>query len=509
MAVVRTRTVTLIATTGRVIEVEADVGHGQARFHLIGLPDTHLPEIQDRVRAATINSSLPWPKKRTTVSLYPASLPKRGTHLDLSIAVAILAATGVIPAARIAATFFLGELGLDGRIIPIRGVLPAVLGAAATGDAEVVVPTANASEAALVPGVQVVPVDDLQQLVTWLRDDRQQLPPIPASVAPPSGTEVDLADIAGQAQARKALEISAAGGHHLLMIGPNGSGTTMLAERLPALLPDLDPQDAYEVTALHSIAGTLPPHPPLMTRPPFISAHHTASPAAIFGGGRTVARPGVCSLAHRGILYLDEAPELPRSVLDGLRQPLDAGQVTIARSAGTLTFPARFILVLAATPCPCSAPASIEHSCQCSTAVRRRYLARLSGALGDRIAITVALTPPRSQNVAARRERRENSRAVAERVLHARRRAAQRLAATPWRTNAEIPASALHSDFRLPDAALKPIAASADRGALSARGADQILRIAWTLADLTGKPAPDHDDVAAALALHHGDDVRT
>ncbi|WP_219505204.1 YifB family Mg chelatase-like AAA ATPase [Nonomuraea ceibae] len=509
MAVVRTRTITLIATTGRVIEVEADVGHGQARFHLIGLSDTHLPEIRDRVRAATINSSLPWPKMRTTVSLYPASLPKSGTQLDLSIAVAILAATGVIPAARIAATFFLGELGLDGRIRPIRGVLPAVLGAAATGDAVVVVPTANASEAALVPGVQVVPADDLQQLVTWLRDDRQQLPPIPASVAPPSEPEVDLADIAGQAQARKALEISAAGGHHLLTVGPNGSGTTMLAERLATLLPDVEPQDAYEVTALHSIAGALPPHPPLMNRPPFISAHHTASPAAIFGGGRTVARPGVCSLAHHGIRFLDEAPELPRSVLDGLRQPLDAGQVTIARSAGTLTFPARFILVLATTPCPCSVPADVEHSCQCSTAVRRRHLARLSGALGDRIAITVALTPPRPQNVTAPRERRKNSRAVAERVMHARRRAAQRSAATPWRTNAEIPASALHSDFGLSDAALKPIAASADRGALSARGADQILRIAWTLADLTGKPAPDHDDVAAALALHHGDDIRT
>ncbi|MEV4083407.1 YifB family Mg chelatase-like AAA ATPase, partial [Nonomuraea fuscirosea] len=410
MAVVRTRTATLIATTGRVIEVEADVGHGQARFHLIGLSDTHLPEIRDRVRAATINSSLPWPKMRTTVSLYPASLPKRGTQLDLSIAVAILAATGVIPAARIAATFFLGELGLDGRIIPIRGVLPAVLAAAATGDAVVVVPTANASEAALVPGVQVVPVDDLQQLVTWLRDDRQQMPPIPAPVAPPSGPEVDLVDIAGQAQARKALEISAAGGHHLLMIGPNGSGTTMLAERLPTLLPDLDPQDAYEVTALHSIAGALPPHPPLMTRPPFISAHHTASPAAIFGGGRTIVRPGVCSLAHRGILYLDEAPELPRSVLDGLRQPLNAGQVTVARSVGTLTFPARFILVLAAAACPCWAPAGVEHSCQCSPAVSRRYLARLSGALGDRIAITVALTPPRPQGVAAGRERRESSR---------------------------------------------------------------------------------------------------
>ncbi|MET9343812.1 ATP-binding protein [Nonomuraea sp. NPDC003804] len=569
MAVARTRSVTLIGVAGRSVEVEADVGSGLAGIHLIGLPDTALSEARDRVRSAMVNSHYPWPDARITVSLFPASLPKRGSQFDLAIAIAILGAAGAVPADRIAEPFFLGELGLDGRLRAIRGVLPSVLGAVRSGGATVVVPAANAAEAALVPDATVVPITDLRQLVEWLRrgdappryipppdptpatdassvrhaHEQHRLRPTSSGVSRPSGGSahtladhspdatsddgtpsssgyavgaassgpltgpdpgVDLSDVVGQPLGRRALEVAAAGGHNLWMLGPPGTGKTLLAERLPTLLPDLEIDHALEVTAIHSIAGVLPPDSPMISRPPFVNPHHTASIASVVGGGSSVVRPGAVSLAHRGTLFLDEAPEFPRHVLDSLRQPLEAGKVTVSRSVGTVTFPAKFTLVLAANPCPCAQPAGSGESCRCSPAVRRRYLARLSGPLLDRIDMKITVARSSRRELMADRQFVETSKVVAERVRLARERAAERLADTPWRTNAEIPSAALHSDFRPSDHAMRPMTACLDSGSLSARGLDRVVRVAWTITDLAGKNRPGADETAAALAMWLG-----
>ncbi|GAA3216983.1 YifB family Mg chelatase-like AAA ATPase [Nonomuraea helvata] len=508
MAVARTRSVAVIGVTGRIVEVEADVGNGLAGIHLIGLPDTALSEARDRVRSATVNSSYPWPDARIIVSLFPASLPKRGSQFDLAVAVAILSAAGVIPAERIAEPFFLGELGLDGRIRPVRGVLPSILGAAEHGDVTVVVPSGNSAEAGLVPNVKVVPVSHLRQLVEWLRKG-EEAPESRAEecaepLRPATEPAVDLADVVGQPVARRALEVCAAGGHNLWMLGPPGTGKTMLAERLPTLLPDLELDHALEVTAIHSVAGVLPPNAPMMSRPPFVAPHHTATSAAIIGGGSATVRPGAVSLAHRGVLFLDEGPEFPRHVLDALRQPLESGRVTVSRSAGSVTFPARFMLVLAANPCPCAQSEDQGESCKCTPTIRRRYLGRLSGPLLDRIDMKVTVARSSRRELLADRQFVETSKTVGERVFVARERAAERLAGTPWRTNAEIPSALLHSDYRPSSEAMKPMTSCLDSGALTARGLDRVVRVAWTLSDLAGKDAPEQDETNAALGFWLG-----
>ncbi|MFF4616854.1 YifB family Mg chelatase-like AAA ATPase [Nonomuraea jabiensis] len=508
MAVARTRSVAVIGVTGRTVEVEADVGNGLAGIHLIGLPDTALSEARDRVRSAMVNSTYPWPDARIIVSLFPASLPKRGSQFDLAIAVAILGAAGVIPAQRIAEPFFLGELGLDGRIRPVRGVLPSIIGAAKHGDVTVVVPAANSAEAALVPNVKVIPVSHLRQLVEWLRrgDDEPEPRAEECAELPKStdGPTVDLADVVGQPVARRALEVCAAGGHNLWMLGPPGTGKTMLAERLPTLLPDLELDHALEVTAIHSVAGALPPNAPMVSRPPFVSPHHTATSAAIIGGGSAIVRPGAVSLAHRGVLFLDEAPEFPRHVLDALRQPLESGRVTVSRSAGSVTFPARFMLVLAANPCPCAQAEDQNETCKCTPTIKRRYLGRLSGPLLDRIDMKVTVVRSSRRELLADRQFVETSKTVAERVLLARERAAKRLTGTPWRTNAEIPSSLLHSDYRPSNEAMKPMTSCLDSGTLTARGLDRVVRVAWTLADLADKDTPEEDETNAALSFWLG-----
>ncbi|GLX02925.1 YifB family Mg chelatase-like AAA ATPase [Microtetraspora sp. NBRC 16547] len=517
MVVARTRCVTLIGVTGHIVEVEADVGHGLAGTHLIGLLDTAVNEARDRVRSALLNSRFGWPDARITISLFPASLPKRGSVFDLAIAIAVLGAAGAVPAQRIARPFFLGELGLDGKIRPVRGVLPAALAAARAGASTIVAPSLNAAEAALVPELTVVPAANLAELVEWLREDELHRLPIATEMASAGGDEsvspgegdgrdLDLRDVAGQATGRKALEVCAAGGHNLWMLGPPGTGKTMLAERLPTLLPSLQCEQALEVTAIHSVAGTLPPGRPFLVRPPFVAPHHTATVAAVVGGGSGLVRPGAVSLAHQGVLFLDEAPEFSANVLDSLRQPLESGEVTVARAAGTVTFPAQFMLVLAANPCPCGEAGTPGRPCRCTPTARRRYLGRLSGPLLDRIDVKVRVARATRAELMADRHVAESSAVVARRVLAARERARKRLAGTPWRNNAEVGSAALHTDFRLPTRALAPLHRGLDLGTLSARGVDRVIRVAWTLADLEGKDRPGEPETSAALAMWLGVD---
>jgi magnesium chelatase family protein len=510
MALARTHSVALVGVEGHPIEIEVDIARGLPATILVGLPDTALREARDRIRAAIVNTGEPWPSSRITVGLSPASLPKRGSGFDLAIAIAILAAAGALDlSARASArVMFLAELGLDGRLRAVPGVLPAVAAAVGVGMSTVVVAAENQVEARLVPGVRAVAAPSLADVTAWLRGGPAPRPPAPAASRGPAKPvrqrTLDMAEVLGQSQARMAAEICAAGGHNLSLLGPPGAGKTMLAERIPTILPELEPAAALEVTSIHSVAGALPHETGLLTHPPFCAPHHTASKAAIVGGGSGILRPGAASLAHRGVLFLDEAPEFQRDVLDALRQPLEAGEVIIARSGMCATFPARFTLVLAANPCPCAKVASGGAGCGCSPATRRRYLGRLSGPLLDRVDVKVELQPVDRAEMLYDRKFAEPSAVVVRRVVAARDRAAGRLRGTPWRLNAEIPGAELRRSFPPEPGALASLDRAMELGQVSARGADKIVRVAWSLADLAGKPRPRSEEVNVAIGLWLG-----
>ncbi|MGW4289121.1 YifB family Mg chelatase-like AAA ATPase [Streptomyces sp. NPDC004673] len=528
MGFARTCSVALVGVEGVLVEVQADLEPGVAAFTLVGLPDKSLTESRDRVRAAVVNSGGEWPQKKLTVGLSPASVPKAGSGFDLAVASAVLGAAERIDPRVLADIVMIGELGLDGRVRPVRGILPAVLAAADAGYTQVVVPECAAAEAALVPGVSVLGVRSLRQLIAILADEPvpDEEPDVPGRPDPllaglrmpgtGSATGMhsagaaqhdqghDLADVVGQTSARTAVEVAAAGGHHLFLEVPPGAGKTMLAERLPAVLPPLTRQDSLEVTAVHSVAGLLPPGKPLIDVAPYCAPHHSATMQSLVGGGPGIARPGAVSLAHRGILFLDEAPEFHIRTLDALRQPLESGHVVIARSAGVVRFPARFLMVLAANPCPCGRFSQRDSLCDCPPSAIRRYQSRLSGPLLDRVDLRVEVDPVTRAQLTDPGARGESTATVADRVREARQRAAARLAGTPWGTNSEVPGRELRSRFHAVAGAMDDAERSLERGVLTARGVDRVLRVAWTVADLLGHDRPDAGDVALALQLRTG-----
>ena len=499
MTLARTWSVGLAGVTGALVEVEVDMSAGLPGVALVGLPDAVVRQSVDRVRAAVVNTGATWPMRRITIGLSPAAMPKQGSGFDLALATAVLAAAGSLPADAPDGLVLLGELGLDGSVRPVRGILPAVLAAIRAGHRTVVVPAGNADEAALVAGVEVLAAGTLGDLVDHLSGRARLVPHVRGPLPPPAPVP-DLGDVVGQSAGRRAVEVAAAGGHHLFLTGPPGAGKTMLAERLPGLLPVLDEQAALEVTAIHSVAGTLPPGAPLVSRAPFEAPHHSATMAALVGGGSGAIRPGALCRAHRGVLFLDEAPEFPRATLDTLRQPLERGTVTISRAAGSATFPCRAQLVLAANPCPCASAAG-DAACTCSPLERRRYQSRLSGPLLDRIDLRVELPPVTRAAWLASDAAPESTAAVAARVAAARQAAADRLRGTGLSLTSQVPGRLLRERWPVPRTALALAERALDRGLLSVRGLDRVLRVSWTLADLDGRTVPCGDDVAEALGM--------
>ena len=499
--------VALLGMDGAIVEVEAALSAGLPRTVLVGLPDTALYEARDRCKAALLGAGLGWPNQLLTINLTPASMPKAGSHYDLAICAAVMACSEVVPPVS-PRTILLGEVGLDGRIRATRGVLPALAAAKDAGFENAIVSASQVREAGLIEGLTVWGVNNLPEMVEVLLGR----PIVPDRVAQdrrpaePIGHPLDLVDVVGQPEGRWALEVAAAGGHHVFFHGPPGVGKTMLAERLTGLLPELGDSEALEVSAVHSLVGS-DLSSGLIRKPPYSDPHHNATVAAMVGGGSRIARPGAVSLAHRGVLFLDEAPEFNPKVLEALRTPLESGWISIARSELTTRYPARFQLVLAANPCPCGLAATPGADCRCTPMAIRRYRERLSGPILDRIDIHSQLQPIRKSVFGKSIEEPEPSATVASRVAEARCRARTRLKSFGMITNAEVPGAVMRKQLPLPDG-IQLLDGALTKGQISTRGVDKILRLAWTLTDLAGVPRVGKEQLIAAMQLRKGEWVR-
>lgn len=479
------------------VQVETDISRGLPNFEIVGLPDTAVRESRDRVKAAIKNCGFELPVGRITVNMAPADLRKIGPIYDLPIFLSLLAA-GNETAADFSGSIFVGELALDGTVRRVQGALPMAVMAREQGAARIFVPAENAAEASVVQGIEVYGVHTAVEVLDFLEGIKKLTPQPPLQFCPEAQRDqLDMADVQGQAFAKRAMEIVAAGGHNAILIGSPGSGKSMLARRLPSILPDMTFEEAIETTKIHSIAGTLEANRPMITSRPFRAPHHTISAAGLSGGG-SIPRPGEISLAHNGVLFLDELPEFDRQALEILRQPIEEGQVTISRVNGTLTYPCSMIVLAAMNPCPCGYYGHPTRTCSCSSQRVSRYLNKVSGPLLDRLDLHIEVAPVEFAHLSSQK-RGEPSAAIRERVNRAREIQLKRYAGTSIHCNAQLPSSMLKEACRVTTEGMNALRQAFERLGLSARGYDRILKVSRTIADLAGSNDIDLPHISEAI----------